>query len=194
MKRRMTASLEQLESQIISYMLQETTNKIKETCMETRIYLTNLAMYNEGQLVGKWLDLPLTEKNLTKELHEVLGDDEEYFITDYESPIKIAEYENLSDLNAFVLQLQDLDEYDQQKILYLLDVMGCTREEALEKYEDVIFYPDMTLQDVASELVEEGIFGDLTDTIKGYIDYDKLARDLSFDGYYETEIGTFWYQ
>ena len=161
--------------------------------MDTRIYLTNLAKYNEGRLVGKWVDLPLTDEDLTRELHEVLGDDEEYFITDYESPIKIAEYENLVEFNNFVLQLEELDEYDQQKILYLIHVIGCTRKEALDKYEDVIFYPDITLEDVAIELVEEGIFGSLADTIKGYIDYEKLARDLSIGGYHETENGTFWY-
>ena len=52
----------------------------------------------------------------------------------------------------------------------------------------------MSLEDVASELVEEGIFGDLTDTIKGYIDFEKLARDLSIDGYYQTDEGTFLFQ
>lgn len=161
--------------------------------MDTRIYLTNLAKYNEGRLVGKWVDLPLTDEDLTSRLHEVLGNDEEYFITDYESPIKIAEYEDLVELNNFVSQLEELDECDQQKTLYLIEVMGYSRQEALERYDDVIFYPDMTLEDVASELVEEGLFGSLSDTIKGYIDYEKLARDLSVDGYHETEDGTFWY-
>jgi antirestriction protein len=162
--------------------------------MDIRIYLTNLAQYNQCKLVGKWLDLPLDEENLIQELHEILGNDEEYFITDYEAPFKIDEYENPFELNELVWKLEKLDEYDHQKIFYLLEVIGCTREEALEKYEDVIFYSDMTLEDVASELVEEGVFGDLTNNIKGYIDYEKLARDLSIDGYYETEAGTFWYQ
>jgi antirestriction protein len=152
-----------------------------------------LAKYNAGQLLGKWVDLPLPENELTNQLHEVLGHDEEYFITDYESPMKIAEYDNLFALNDFVFQLEELDEYDQQKVFYLLDVIGCTREEAMEKYEDVIFYPDMTIEDVASELVDDGMFGDLPDAIKAYIDYDKLARDLSIDGYHQTDQGTFWY-
>ncbi len=160
--------------------------------MDTRIYLTNLAKYNEGKLVGKWVDLPLTEEELTNELNQVLAGEEEYFITDYESSFRIHEYDNLSDLNEFVLKLRQLDEHDQQKIFFLLDVTGCTREQALEKHEDVIFYPDMTIEDVAYELLKEGVFGNLNDTIKTYIDYDKLARDLSIDGYHETDKGTFW--
>jgi hypothetical protein len=161
--------------------------------MNTKIYLTNLVKYNEGRLVGKWISLPLTEETLTKELNEVLGSDEEYFITDYEAAFAIHEYENLNELNEFVTQLYELEEYDQQKILYLIDVIECPRVEALEKYEDVVFYPDMTMEDVAYELTEEGIFGEFSDAIKGYIDYQKLARDLSLDGYHETENGVFWY-
>lgn len=161
--------------------------------MGIRIYLTNLAKYNQGKLVGKWLDLPLDEENLRDELYDILGDDKEYFITDYEASFKIDEYKNVFELNYLAWQLQELDKYDQQKVSYLLDVIGYSQEKALEKYEAVIFYPDMTLEDVASELVEQGIFGALTDTIKDYIDYEKLAQDLSIDGYNEIETGTFWY-
>lgn len=162
--------------------------------MNVRIYLTNLAKYNEGKLVGKWLELPLSDEELEKELHEVLGDDEEYFITDYEAPVIIEEYENLSDLNGFAEQFMELDEDEQEKTAFLATELGYSKEEALEKHQDVVFYPGMTLEDVASELVDEGIFGNLNDTIKSYIDYEKLARDLGFDGYCETEKGTFWFQ
>lgn len=159
-----------------------------------RIYLTNLAKYNEGKLVGKWLDLPLDEDELKKELQNILGSDEEYFITDYEAPFEIEEYESPFELNEFAEKLEELDNYDQQKIFYLLEIIGYSREEAMEHYEDVTFYSGMTLEDVACELVDEGIFGELSDTIKGYIDFEKLARDLSIDGYYQTDEGTFWFQ
>lgn len=162
--------------------------------MEIKIYLTNLAEYNAGTLVGKWLELPLSDEELEKEMREVLGDDEEYFITDYEAPFNIDEYENLSGLNEFAESVMDLEGNDQESLVFLISDMGFSKEEALEKYQDVVFYPGMTVEDVASELVEEGIFGDLNETIKSYIDYEKLARDLQIDGYYETPKGTFWHQ
>jgi len=162
--------------------------------METRIYITNLAKYNEGSLVGKWVDLPQEESDLEKEIKKVLGADEEYFITDYEAPFKIEEYESPYKLNEFVDQLDELEDYEQEKVFYLIDHIGYDREEALEKHEDVAFYENMTLEDVAAELVDEGIFGDLSDNIKCYIDYEKLARDLSIDGYHETDKGVFWYR
>ena len=64
------------------------------------------------------------------------------------------------------------DLYDQKKVFYLIDSIGYDREGALENHEDVTYYPNMTLEDVAGELVDEGVFGEMTDTIKGYLDYE----------------------
>ncbi|RLI96329.1 MAG: antirestriction protein ArdA [Candidatus Aenigmatarchaeota archaeon] len=158
-----------------------------------KVYLTNLAQYNAGRLVGKWLDLPLDEKELKQTFREVLGSDEEFFITDWESPFRIEEYDNVWELNRFAEQLEALDEHDQERVIYLIESVGYKREEALERYEDVIFYKDMTIEDVAEELVEEGCFGNIADNIKCYLDYERIARDLSIDGYsYEQGKGTFF--
>ena len=42
-----------------------------------RIYLTNLGKYNEGQLVGEWVELPVTEEELEK-VFERIGINEVY--------------------------------------------------------------------------------------------------------------------
>lgn len=50
------------------------------------IFITNLGKYNEGELVGEWVTLPISEKKL-QELFKRIGineEYEEYFITDYE--------------------------------------------------------------------------------------------------------------
>ena len=49
------------------------------------IYLTNLGKYNEGQLIGEWVELPVSNEELQK-VFERIGineEYEEYFITDY---------------------------------------------------------------------------------------------------------------
>ena len=158
---------------------------------EVNIYLTNLAKYNAGELFGQWVELPLTDEELDEKLKEVLGNDEEYFITDYESPFEIYEYENLRELNSFVDELQSKSEYDLERIIYLIKSVCYNRQQALEQYEDVVFYKDMTLEDVARDLVEEGLLGDISDNIKSYIDFERLGDHLSMDGYHETEQGTF---
>jgi hypothetical protein len=158
--------------------------------MEVRIYLTNLAKYDEGKLIGKWIDLPIDDDELQKELKAILGSDEEYFITDFEAPFGIEKYESPFKLNEFVWQLEELDEQDQEKMFYLLDTIGYDREEALEHYEDVIFYSGMTLEDVAEELIEDGVFGNLSDTIKLSITrptkvrfvISKISRTINSEG------------
>jgi antirestriction protein len=164
----------------------------EEKMCEVRIYLTNLAQYNAGRLIGQWFDLPLTEEELAIALKEVLGSDEEYFITDYSADFRIEEFENLSELNVFVKSLSELDEHDQEKVIYLINCIGYKKQDAIERLDDVIYYQGMTLEEVAEEMVEDGMLGNLSDDVKGYLDFEKIARDLSFNGYHETTQGTFW--
>lgn len=55
-----------------------------------KIYLTNLGKYNEGYLVGKWVELPATDEELEEAKKEIGINQqyEEWFITDYESDIE----------------------------------------------------------------------------------------------------------
>lgn len=57
--------------------------------MEFKVFITNLGKYNEGELVGKWLDLPCAD--IEAELAEIgvaPGTQyEEYFITDCENEV-----------------------------------------------------------------------------------------------------------
>ncbi len=48
------------------------------------MYIANLAKYNEGKLVGRWVTLPMERHELEQCIRDVLGDDEEYAIHDYE--------------------------------------------------------------------------------------------------------------
>ena len=105
-----------------------------------RIYLTNLGKYNEGMLVGEWVDLPVSEEELEKVFKRIGNNDEyeEYFITDYESDIdgvKVGEYENIDDLNELAEALEDLDS-EEENVLSVMLEDGCTFEEALEKIKD----------------------------------------------------------
>jgi len=100
--------------------------------METKIYLTDLAAYNEGYLVGKWITLPISDYDWTIVLNEVLTegehisgseDHEEWFITDYEADFTIDEYEDIESLNNKAEIYQNLDETDLLKVKYLKTIM-----------------------------------------------------------------------
>ena len=50
-----------------------------------KIFLTNLRKYNEGQLIGKWLELPASNEEKVESLKQIGINDEckDYFISDY---------------------------------------------------------------------------------------------------------------
>jgi antirestriction protein len=55
------------------------------------------------------------------------------------------------------------------------------------------FYQGMDLTEVAEELVNDCYFTKETpDIFTRYFDYEAFGRDLSFDGYHETEWGVIY--
>jgi hypothetical protein len=42
-----------------------------------KIFLTNLGKYNEGELIGEWVELPVSQEELQK-VFERIGINEEY--------------------------------------------------------------------------------------------------------------------
>ena len=158
--------------------------------METKIFLTDLQAYNEGHLVGKWLTLPLSDMDWTMVLSEVLTegehisgseDHEEWFITDYEAEFTIDEYSDIDTLNEMAAAFNDLDESDMIKVKYLIEHHGYNTMDAINKIEDVELYEDTSLNDLAYEFIDEGLFGEIPESIANYIDHDAIARDLAYD-------------
>ena len=153
------------------------------------VFVTDLAAYNEGILRGEWLDLPCSEDDLNDCIERVtLGEDHEIFITDFESDlgIKVSEYENIYELNE---TLGDIDENDYELIAAYLEAVSNDLSEAIENAPDCVLYGADSLVDLAYEFVEEGLFGDIPESIANYIDYEAIARDLGYDSYYETSYG-----
>ncbi len=164
-----------------------------------QVYLTDLAAYNAGSLVGKWVQLPLTGFELSQAISEVLTEGEhavdgenheEYFITDYEwidvDLKEIDEYENIYNLNDELKLLVDLDKDKLKAVKFLLDE-GITLdiEDAISRAEDVIIHANQSMEDVAVELIESCYdLKDIPSIIANNINYDAIARDLEHDGTY----------
>ena len=172
-----------------------------------RIYITDLEAYNNGYLVGSWLDLPMDENILAEAMEEVLGrgrneckhkyHHEEAFITDYEADISISEYEDIYRLNELAEYLEGMNNDDLLKFK-LLSYEGYNEREVLSNglnnYDvDIYDYSlNTSFTDVyellANELVSEGLFGDIPTYLENYIDYSAIGKDLSYD-YTEFEHG-----
>lgn len=54
--------------------------------------------------------------------------------------------------------------------------------------DDVEIFYCQSLKDLASQFVEEGFYGDIPESIRYYIDYDAIARDLRVE-YAEMRVG-----
>ena len=155
-----------------------------------RIALTNLGKYNEGELTYKWVELPYTDEELTEAL-EAIGIDgeeyEEYFITDYEAPFNIGEYENLEELNDKAMEYDVLDEQEKEVLALYMEEVNDDFDDALQVTTcgDYIVHAncdDMT--DVAHAYVHDyGVYDlDVMGNLAIYIDYEMFGRDLAIGG------------
>lgn len=108
-----------------------------------RIFVSNLGAYNNGTLTGQWTTLPVDNvKDIYKQDFENYGDvdgyGEEYFITDYEAPFPIDEYEDVEWLNKLAKCLDD-DGIEDVKDIY--DNLKCKEfmpDEPVPLNDDVI--------------------------------------------------------
>ena len=153
-----------------------------------RIYLTNLGKYNEGHLIGEWVDLPISNEELQKVLDRIGINEEyeEYFITDYETDlegIEIGEYSNLDDLNEMAETLEALDD-DEKEVVDAIMSEGYSLDEALEKKDDCMVYCDCSdMEDVAREYAEQtGLLDSIPENLQSYFDFEAYGRDMSYEG------------
>ncbi len=157
-----------------------------------RIYIADLAAYNNGYLVGSWIDLPSSD--IWAEVQKILDQgtsirvfegvydgvpSEEWAIHDYEAPFRINEYDDLDTINKIAEEFDKLDDQDIKKVSYLVNYQGEDMIKAMQHYEDVDIYEDMSYEDLAEQLIDES--WNVPEHLESYIDYSRFARELEFD-------------
>lgn len=171
-----------------------------------KIYITDLAAYNQGHLIGAWISLPMDEEELNGQINAILEEGasvcneykhEEAFISDYECDyLTIEEYDSIDGLNAIAELVDGLNEYELKAVSFLMDNnLVNDFNEAIEKYEDVIIHEDSSMEDIAYEYVNECYnLEELPSIIANNIEYNSIARELEMDGnYYVVESDIFEY-
>lgn len=161
-------------------------------------FITNLGKYNEGELIGEWVNFPTTAEELKAALDSIgIGqkDDfgqlyEEWFISDYDCYVdglhdKLGEYENLDELNYLASKLDEMSqsEYTQfQAAIEMGDHCGSLQElinltENLDCYD---VYPDISdHEDLGRYYIEELDAMQVPDYLQNYIDYEAYGRDVA---------------
>ena len=164
------------------------------------VWVGNLGKYNEGELVGEWLKLPVSKQELDTFLREKVGLQltqaevdkaleeegvcyEEYMINDYETdlPIKISEYENLDNLNLLATIAENVN--DRDAINAYVDSQGeMTLEELanlMEQEDDIAYF--RFSNDSSSMSAEEKMGYEMADATGLLSTLQKLQIEEFFD-------------
>lgn len=153
---------------------------------DIRICIQNLGKYNEGELWFKWLDLPIDDDELEEALEEIGIDDVEYeeiMIADYECEfMSIGEWDSISRLNEIAEQLDDLDDWDRNKLRALLEY-GESFDNAIDILDDCSLMEDVhSERELGLYILQEGLLEDIPDNLLMYIDEEAVGRDWSING------------
>lgn len=174
------------------------------TTTSTRVYIANLGKYNEGELVGQWLDLPATQDEIkavyvnigvghfvngmyvhSLEINGVVY--EETAIHDFETEIdglEIGEYDNLNDLNSLIEAIEDLDEQDLQTLQAAICYFGYDAVDVIDRLDDFVLYPFIhNEEDLGYFWIEETGCYDLSHmgSLARYIDHEAFGRDIALE-------------
>lgn len=177
--------------------------------MTVKIYLSNLSRYVEGRENGKWLQLPMDSDKLQSIYNEIVGENQEYIILEYDAPFNISEYENIFDLNEMLENITDcgLDENELQALFKV----NPDREEVLEAIENgnfIIINVDEVSAGWSVSLNRDVIYGmvledqgynnlfsqPIPEEMIDYIDFEQIYTCLSVnDGWQPVDVGNITY-
>lgn len=160
--------------------------------MTTKIKITN-SEHKEKNII---VELPFTEdiEEILKKID--IEDFDPYTIELIETEIdelygKVNENTDLEVLNDFIDRIENEFTKEEQHIMFAIMIVSSNTDIsddiAIFDGNDYSYYDSMTLTEVAEELVNDGLFGEIPNNIKNYIDYEAIGNDLSHDGYEEIQ-------
>ena len=96
---------------------------------------------------------------------------------------------NQCNFPQFLEACDDWDDHQKRKVIIAVGECGYSFDLTSGDPDDfdVDLYEIDSLRELAEQFVDEGLFGEIPERIRFYLDYDAIARDLSMD-YSETRI------
>lgn len=159
----------------------------------------NVTVKNTVLNIEKEISLPCDTEDVLQEIQCYDEDENEKYPneiikTDNEFGWECTEDDTLEDINELAEQLESMDSYHQNSVKAYMSryAIGDTTllEIAIEKSRknEMDFYPNMTLRDVAKDYVNNGLI-EVPEHLLKYFDYNVLAEELRLDGFAETQWG-----
>lgn len=168
-------------------------------CEEFRIYVADLAAYNNGKLHGVWIDATIEVDEIQEAVSEMLKSSpeemaEEWAIHDYEGFGRgsVSEYEGFESVHEKALFLEDHGPLGA----VVLDHWCGRLEDATKAIEEGYNGEYESVEDYARSLTEET--SEVPKHLEFYIDYEKMGRDMELNGDIYTletghqEVHIFW--
>ncbi len=93
-----------------------------------------------------------------------------------------------STIAQFFDAVETWDDHEKRVVIIAVGDCGYAFDASTQPSDfDIDVYELDSMRALAEQFVDEGLFGDIPERLQFYLDYDAIARDLSFD-YSETEI------
>ena len=136
-----------------------------------RLFLVNLELYNEGEIVGDWVELPIR-----------LDNNEEYIINDYQTDIeglRIGKHDSIQELSELE------DEYDNLSIKEQLTIRSIMEWEYYSDIKDAIYNVNNFVliegitndEEYGNYIIENNLMGETPPFLVKYIDVESLGSD-----------------
>ena len=150
--------------------------------MELKVYINTWGRYNEGK-TGAWFTLGENDNEDFTELLEskIVDSDAEYFIQDYDSiGFEVSEYDNFFEMNE---KLYEIDDYFEDMFLAVCEFEGTASafEEAENGFEHYYLIDVENEEELGQHLLDEGLMGDIPESIEKYLDVEEIGRDWAMN-------------
>ena len=158
---------------------------------DIRIYVADLAAYNNGKLHEVWIDACDDLDSIQEQIQGLLADSpeelaEEYAIHDYEGfgSYGLSEFESLEKVHATAEFINENPEIGGELLSFYGGSLEVAKTAANENYAGSY----KTVSDFAEQLTEETT--EIPEKLSYYIDYYRMGRDMELNGdIYTIEIG-----
>lgn len=154
--------------------------------MNPRIYVANLEAYNNGHLIGEWIDAAQTKHQILAEIEDMLdGKGEEWAIHDYDDMPDLGEWPDLETVSTVAC----LMEKHGDAVTAFIKFAGV---ESLDRFQDAYYGEFGTDEEAVIQIYEDEV-NKLPEFAQIYFDWESLTRDVMIDTLY-TNNGYYFFR
>lgn len=155
-------------------------------------YITNLGKYNEGKLIGEWVEFPITEEDAAAVLARIGISDqpdengryyEEYFFSDWDANFsgvvyELSEYISITEANEIAESLEAYSVELAEAVIEAYSLDGLLKSEP----EDYVLYEASNAEELGEMIAENtGDMDRIPSDLLSYFDFEAYGEQYAFD-------------